>query len=111
LPCVSIRAGVAGYAATLSAGSIVRVQFDDGDPTLPRVVGFGVDDSECRVPLTQSFDAKTSVSLGHDASHVYLGVGAAIVVRNGDVVATGLVAGTVPVTGRLYVTSTCKVSA
>jgi hypothetical protein len=96
LPCVSIRAGVAGYAATLTPGSIVRVQFDDGSPTLPRVVGFGIDDSEGITPVKQSLDAISNIEIGSSADLVQLGSGSELsppasengrVIRYGDMIA------------------------
>ena len=75
LPVVSIRAGIAGYSTKLKIGAIVRVQFDDHSPTLPVVVGFGIDDTEGRLPEWQQFDGADVVEIGPSSNLVELGNG------------------------------------
>jgi hypothetical protein len=72
IPCAE-WSGVAGCTALLPPSLEVLVQFIDGDPSLPRVVGY----STLAVPLTLTLDAKLQVNVGPTATATVLGAPAA----------------------------------
>jgi len=70
--------GVAGAWSDLTPGSIVLVQFVEGDPSQPLIVGFESDKDGVKVPVRTVLDASTSVEVGHG--------GVTEVARKGDTV-------------------------
>jgi len=65
---VSVRPGVAGAHASLTGGSIVLLEFIEGDRTMPIVVGFAGKDEEGDAPAELDFSVATTLRLGSDAA-------------------------------------------
>lgn len=65
---VAQKPGVAGAHAKLTPGSIVLVEFIEGDRTLPLVVAFAGKGEEGHAPEELDFAVTTSLRLGSDAA-------------------------------------------
>jgi hypothetical protein len=61
---VDLVPGVAGWAAQLTPGSVVLVDFVEGDPTLPIVTHYTRKGDAGWLPVTLTADAVTSITLG-----------------------------------------------
>jgi hypothetical protein len=84
---VPIHAGMAGLSAELTPGSIVLVEFEEGDPGKPRVTHFSAKNEPGFLPVSVSLDATGAVRIGETASAVELGAAAGTVPRHGDTIA------------------------
>lgn len=93
---VSVSPGTPGLGATLYLGSIVHLQFLDGDPRYPVVVGHPPRDDEGWKPDELTLDAEDTVTIGASASSVLLGpTTRKVVARKDDVVVCGGFGGTI----------------
>lgn len=100
---VSMSPGVAGAWSELAAGAIVLVQFLEGDPSLPIVVGYTRRDNGSGgdepgfIPVRTILDAQT-LELGPTAVDVLVGEALGRLLRDGEkVVISGLTCSTGPV--------------
>jgi hypothetical protein len=76
LAAVPMRAGSPGCAGTPAIGSTCEVQFLDGDPTRPSVVGFEGPEGNSFKPTIAKINATTEVDVGENASLVKVAGGA-----------------------------------
>src|SRR5262249_52787036 len=93
---VSILPGMAGLSAVLTPGSIVLVEFIEGDPSLPIVTHFEAKGGAGFLPVSLFLDATGAVNIGTTAGTVNAGDALGPVVRYGDQVT---IASPNPVTG------------
>lgn len=70
---ISINPGMAGLWAKLTPGTVVVVQFVDGDPSLPIVTHFAAPDDGGFLPLELYLDASSKVTIGASAGVVEIG--------------------------------------
>lgn len=84
---VSILPGMAGLSAMLTPGSIVLVEFIEGDPSLPIVSHFEAKGGAGFLPVSLFLDATSAVNIGATAGAINLGDALGAVVRYGDQVA------------------------
>lgn len=61
---VSVLPGVAGAAAELKPGSLVLVQFVEGDPAQPIVTHFEAEGGEGWLPISLTLDASSTLKIG-----------------------------------------------
>lgn len=92
---VPVHPGMAGLAAELTPGTIVLVEFIEGDPRLPIVTHFAAEDEPGFLPVELAIDATNKVRVGAAAGAVELGSAAAPVIRDGDTVSVGATAGVI----------------
>lgn len=91
---VQLQAGMPGGKGKPALGSIVLVQFIEGDPTMPIVTHFARPDDAAFVPTEAALDASALLELGKSADTVKLADGVLPVVRVGDAVQAGPFSGT-----------------
>lgn len=84
---VSVHPGMAGLSAELTPGSVVLVEFIEGDTRQPIVTHFASKDEEGFLPVELAIDATEVVCIGEEAAAVELGAAAAVVPRHGDTIA------------------------
>lgn len=84
LPLVGVSPGVAGASASIAMGSVVYVDFCEGDPRLPLVRSLARRDDAGHVPDSLTIEA--SDSIGFDASAITIGSAASVgyALRSGD---------------------------
>ena len=104
---VSVSPGMAGLEAKLTPGTIVVVQFVDGDPSLPIITHFASADDSGFLPVELFLDATLKVQVGQDTALLELGKNATVtriadgipiaqgVARMGDTVQAGPFGGAV----------------
>lgn len=61
VPC-AVQAGAAGYKASLALGSVVLVEFVEGDPTLPRITAFEEPGQPGFVPISIKIAADAGIA-------------------------------------------------
>lgn len=76
---IPLAPGIAGAGIAPQVGSVALVAFLDGDPSLPRCVGW-----DQAVPTTITIDASTKLRAGPSAAAVEIAGGGAAVHRVGD---------------------------
>jgi len=75
LPLIGMVPGVAGAAAKPALGSVVLVDFIEGNPSMPIVRGFTRKDDAAHLPLELDLNAEEVVRVGKGADMVELGSG------------------------------------
>ena len=85
LGLVFVRPGVPGAKASHTLGAKVLVGFVDADETRPVVLGFVDADDGFFLPISSSFDATTSVTIGASAGTVNVGAAPAPVAKSAAV--------------------------
>lgn len=89
---VPTRVGLAGAAFTPAVGSLVLVEFVNGDPTRPVVVSY-----DAQAPAGMAIDSTGTMTVGASAGAVNMAAAAGTVLRSGDYVAlAGVVVGANP---------------
>lgn len=88
---LSMQPGAPGAKGTPALGSMVLVQFIEGDPSLPVVTHFARPDEQGFIPTAASVDASGTLQLGEHATLVELAAGGAKVGRVGDTVHAGTI--------------------
>ncbi|MCC6557196.1 MAG: hypothetical protein IT372_29950 [Polyangiaceae bacterium] len=83
---VPVHTGMAGISAQLTPGSMVLVEFVEGDPGQPVITHFSTKDEPGFLPVELALDATDKVRIGETASAVELGAAAGVVVRHGDTI-------------------------
>lgn len=90
---VSVLPGLAGGAAVFQSGTLVLVEFIEGDPAQPIVTHFEAEGGAGWLPISVTLDASSSVKIGPSADMVEIGSGTDApadatgrVVRYGDLV-------------------------
>lgn len=81
---IPLAPGIAGAGIAPQVGSVALVAFLDGDPSLPRCVGW-----DQAVPTTITIDASTKLRAGPSAAAVEIAGGGPAVHRVGDLGAGG----------------------
>lgn len=83
---VPVHPGIAGGVAALEPGTIVLVQFVEGDPAFPVVTHFARKDEVRFLPLSLSLDATNLVELGKTAALTKLGSGSDVFATPSDAI-------------------------
>jgi hypothetical protein len=90
---ISIHPGMAGLKSRLTPGSMVIVQFVDGDPSQPIITHFAAEGDQGFLPLQLALDAELLVELAKSAAITRIADGVPVVqgvARFGDSVQAGI---------------------
>lgn len=90
-----MQTGVPGTKGVPALGSVVLVQFIEGDPSMPIITHFARPDEPGFVPVSATLDASTLLELGESAAQVKIADGLLGAARVGDAVQAGAFSGTI----------------
>ena len=90
---IAVLHGVPGTSSRLTLGSLVLVEFIEGDAAQPIVTHFEAEGGAGWLPISLTFDASSEVAMGASSSAVKLADASGYAVRYGDNVTVGTATG------------------